>query len=159
LADYDVALARFEALGGYERAHREETVLQGLGLGDLDPATPVATLSGGQKTRLGLAMLLLREPDLLLLDEPTNHLDVTGLEWLEGFVQRYRSAALIVSHDRAFLDRTVTRIVYLDPETRTVASYPGNYSDSAAARARERELQVEAWKRQEEYVAQVRGDV
>jgi ATP-binding cassette, subfamily F, member 3 len=159
LADYDVALARFEVLGGYEREHRAAAVLEGLGLGAIDPAAPAATLSGGQKTRLGLATLLLREPDLLLLDEPTNHLDVAALEWLERFVQSYPRAVLIVSHDREFLDRTTTRILYLDLETRTVKSYPGNYSDFAAARQHERELHAEAWQKQQEYVAKVESDI
>jgi ATPase subunit of ABC transporter with duplicated ATPase domains len=147
LATYDAAFARFEALGGYEREHRTAAVLQGLGLGDVAAETPVALLSGGQKTRLGLATLLLSAPDLLLLDEPTNHLDVEALEWLERFVQSYPSAALIVSHDREFLDRTATRILYLDPTTHTLKSYTGNYSDFAEAREHERELHVEAWKK------------
>jgi ATP-binding cassette, subfamily F, member 3 len=159
LAAYDAALARFEALGGYEREHRAAAVLQGLGLGALAPATPASTLSGGQKTRLGLATLLLREPDLLLLDEPTNHLDVEALEWLEGFVRGYGGAVLVVSHDREFLDHTVTRILYLDPETHAVTSYIGNYSDFAAARAHERELHAESWKKQQEYVERVESDI
>jgi ATP-binding cassette, subfamily F, member 3 len=159
LAEYDAALARFEALGGYEREQTAEIVLQGLGLGALDPSTPALTLSGGQKTRLGLAMLLLREPDLLLLDEPTNHLDVEALEWLEGFVRGYGGAVLIVSHDREFLDHTVTRILYLDPEAHVVKSYTGNYSDFADAREHERELHVESWKKQQEYVERVEGDI
>jgi ATP-binding cassette, subfamily F, member 3 len=159
MAAYESALARFEALGGYEREHRATAVLEGLGLGGIDPATLAATLSGGQKTRLGLATLLLREPDLLLLDEPTNHLDVAALEWLERFVQGYERAVLIVSHDREFLDRTATRILYLDLETRTVKSYTGNYSDFAAAREQEHEQHVEAWQKQQEYVAQVRSDI
>ena len=159
LAAYDAALLRFEALGGYTRLQRAEAVLHGLGLGAVDPTTPVSALSGGQKTRLGLAALLLGEPDLLVLDEPTNHLDLEALAWLEGFVQAYRGAALIVSHDRAFLDRTVTRILYLDQETHTVTSYPGGYGDFAAARAHERTLQREAWTRQQEYVGRVRADI
>ena len=125
----------------------------------LTPSTPASTLSGGQKTRLGLATLLLREPDLLLLDEPTNHLDVEALEWLEGFVRGYRGAVLIVSHDREFLDQTVTRILYLDPETHTVKSYTGNYSDFAEAREHERELHAESWKKQQEYVDAVESDI
>ncbi|HYP40613.1 MAG TPA: ABC-F family ATP-binding cassette domain-containing protein [Chloroflexia bacterium] len=159
MSAYESALTRYEALGGYERGHRSASILQGLGLGDVDPATPVSTLSGGQKTRLGLVMLLLREPDLLLLDEPTNHLDVEALEWLEGFVQGYRGAVLVVSHDREFLDRTVTRVLYLDPDTHTIKSYEGNYSDFAAAREQEHESHIEAWKRQQEYIGQVAQDI
>ncbi|MBK9710243.1 MAG: ABC-F family ATP-binding cassette domain-containing protein [Kouleothrix sp.] len=159
LAHYDTALAEFEALGGYEREHRAASVLQGLGLSEIAPDTPATTLSGGQKTRLGLAMLLLRAPDLLLLDEPTNHLDVEALEWLEGFVRGYQGAVLVVSHDREFLDQTVERILYLDPETRAIKSYSGNYSDFAAAREHERELHSEAWKKQQEYIGRTQQDI
>jgi ATP-binding cassette subfamily F protein 3 len=159
LADYEAALAQFEALGGYEREHRATAVLAGLGLGELDLSTAAKTLSGGQKTRLGLATLLLRSPDLLLLDEPTNHLDVTALEWLEGFVRGYGGSVLIVSHDREFLDQTATRILYLDPVSHTVKSYSGNYSDFADAREHERELHAEAWKKQQEYVERVETDI
>jgi ATP-binding cassette subfamily F protein 3 len=159
LAAYDAALARFDALGGYAREHRSAAVLQGLGLGALPVSMPANTLSGGQKTRLGLATLLLREPDLLLLDEPTNHLDVEALEWLEGFVRGYGGAVLAVSHDREFLDQTVTRIVYLDPETHVVKSYTGNYSDFADARAHEREQQIEAWQDQQDYIQAVESDI
>jgi ATP-binding cassette, subfamily F, member 3 len=159
LVRYDAVLACFEALGGYEHERRAAAVLQGLGLGGVDPATPVAVLSGGQKTRLGLAALLISEPDLLLLDEPTNHLDVEALAWLEDFVRGYPHAVLIVSHDREFLDRTVTRILYVDPDTRTVQSYPGNYSDFATARAHERELQAATWHEQQTYIQQVESDI
>ncbi len=159
LAAYADALANFEALGGYEREHRATEIAGGLGLGDLDPALPVSVLSGGQKTRLGLATLLLQEPDLLLLDEPTNHLDTVALEWLEGFVQSYQGAVLVVSHDRAFLDRTITRTLYLDPLSRTIRSYPGNYTAFSAARAAERERQGAAWQDQQLYVAAVEVDI
>jgi ATP-binding cassette subfamily F protein 3 len=159
MAAYDTALARFEVLGGYEREHRATAVLDGLELGDIPRDRPVGDLSGGQKTRLGLAGLLLGEPDLLLLDEPTNHLDVAALEWLEQFVTSYPRSVLVVSHDRAFLDATVTRILYLDPETRQVHSYPGNYSDFAEARQQERELQAEAYKKQQDYIAKVETDI
>ena len=87
-------------------------------------------LVGGRRRALGLALLLLQEPDLLLLDEPTNHLDVEALEWLEGFVQGYKGSMLVVSHDREFLDRTVSRVLYLDPQTHLVRSYEGNYRPS-----------------------------
>jgi ATP-binding cassette subfamily F protein 3 len=159
LAAYDAALMRFEALGGYSREARADSVLEGLGLGAIDPATPVALLSGGQKTRLGLATLLLNEPDLLLLDEPTNHLDVDALEWLETFLGGYPRAVLVVSHDRAFLDATVSRVLFLDPETRALRAYKGAYSDFAAARAHERALQEATWRRQQEYVERVQRDI
>ena len=159
LVRYDAALARFEVLGGYAHEQRTMAVLQGLGLGGVDPAMPVAGLSGGQKTRLGLSALLISEPDLLLLDEPTNHLDVEALAWLEDFIWGYPHTVLIVSHDREFLDRTVTRILYFDPDTRTVQSYPGNYSDFATARAHERELRAAAWHEQQAYIQQVESDI
>jgi len=159
MAAYDAALAAWDALGGYEREHRAEAVLHGLELGAVDTATPVAELSGGQKTRLGLAALLLREPELLLLDEPTNHLDADALLWLEDWLRGYRRAALIVSHDRAFLDRTVTRILAFDGDSHTLRSYEGGYSEYAATRAHEQELQAEAYKKQQEYVGRVMDDI
>ena len=159
LADYDAAVTAFESLGGYAREARADSVLDGLGLGGVDRLTPVGRLSGGQKTRLGLAALLLSEPDLLLLDEPTNHLDVDALEWLENFLTSYPRAVLLVSHDRVLLDATVSRILYLDPETRSIHSYTGGYSDFADARAHERALQEATWRRQQEYVERVQRDV
>ncbi len=97
---------------------------------------------------------------MLLLDEPTNHLDVEALNWLERFIAyRFHGAVLVVSHDRAFLDATVDRTLYLDPETRTVRGYRGGYADFAAARASEREQQLDAWQRQEHYVARVKGNI
>ncbi len=159
LTAYGAALARFESLGGYDREHRADEILDRLGLAAVEPDFPVAALSGGQKTRLGLATLLLRSPDLLLLDEPTNHLDLDALEWLEGFVRGYRGSVLVASHDREFLDRTVTRVLFLDLTTRAIRSYEGNYRAFAAAREGERQRQLEAWKQQEEYVERVRRDV
>lgn len=159
LAAYDAALVRFEALGGYARGARADSVLEGLGLGSIDPSTALAVLSGGQKTRLGLATLLLREPALLLLDEPTNHLDVEALEWLENFLASDPRAVLLVSHDRAFLDATVTRILYLDPDVRSVRSYRGAYTEFAAALAHERARQEDTWRREQEYVERVQRDI
>jgi len=118
LDEYDSALAHFEALGGYEREQRTVAILDGLGFNDARFDQTVESLSGGQKTRLGLALLLLQEPGILLLDEPTNHLDIEALTWLEDFVAGFRGSVLVVSHDREFLDRTVNRILYLDPHER-----------------------------------------
>jgi ATP-binding cassette subfamily F protein 3 len=151
---YARALDRFEAGGGYSARAQNDVVLAGLGLDALDRDTPVDILSGGQKTRLGLARLLLEGPQLLLLDEPTNHLDIEALEWLEEFLAGYDGACLIVSHDRTFLDRTVNTILDLDPLTHAVTPYPGNYTAYIAARERELEKQWASYKDQQDRIAQ-----
>jgi len=123
-------------------------ILGPLGLGDLSFDTPISHLSGGQKTRLMLARVLLEEPYLLLLDEPTNHLDIEMLEWLEDWLNRFQGAAVIVSHDRAFLDNTVTSILELDPKTQTTKSYPGDYTDYLDAKQKEFEKQHDEYQDQ-----------
>ena len=148
IAAYGDASARLEALGGYAVDHRAKVILAGLGLDALQD-TPLDQLSGGQRTRVGLARVLLAEPSLLLLDEPTNHLDIAALEWLERFIASYAGAAIIVSHDWAFLDATVSRILELDDQTHRVTEYAGNYSDYVDAKAREGEQQFEAWQDQQ----------
>jgi ATP-binding cassette, subfamily F, member 3 len=132
-------------------------VLAPLGLADVPPDTPVKQLSGGQKTRLMLARVLLEEPHLLLLDEPTNHLDIEMLEWLEDWLNRFQGAALIVSHDRAFLDNTVTSILELDPSTHGIRFYPGNYAEYLEQKLVEREKQAQAWQDQQNEIAQLRS--
>jgi len=159
LSRYADAQAQFEALGGYQLAHRAQTTIEGLGLHDVDLDTRVAALSGGQKTRLGLACLLLSEPTLLMLDEPTNHLDLSGLEWLEAFVQRFQGGIIIVSHDRVLLDRTVQGILEIDAVTHRLRAFPGSYSQYAATLEREREQQGQAYREQQEYLARVRGEL
>jgi ATP-binding cassette subfamily F protein 3 len=155
LADYGEALERFEALGGYAVELRCEPILAGLGLQDVSLDAPVQRLSGGQRTRLGLARLLISEPTLLLLDEPTNHLDIAALEWLEGFLAAYRGAALVVSHDRTFLNNTVSRILSLDPRTHRLSEYTGDYTDFELAKAAEQDRQWMVWKDQQDELARL----
>jgi ATP-binding cassette subfamily F protein 3 len=150
-AKYDSIILQFSSLQSLP------TVLSPLGLADLPLDTPIKNLSGGQKTRLMLARVLLEKPHLLLLDEPTNHLDIEMLEWLEDWLTRFNGAALIVSHDRAFLDNTVTAILELDPATHGVKSYPGNYTDYLEQKLAEREKQAQAYQDQQDEIAQLRA--
>lgn len=161
MADYDRALGAFEARGGYTAVDGLDALLGRLGLdpATLDSRTPLTALSGGQKTRAGLAGLLASAPDVLLLDEPTNHLDLDALGWLEGFVAGYRGGAVVVSHDRAFLDRVVTGIFALDGVTRRLTVYPGSYSDFQAARRAEEEAQADAYARQQAEIARIERDI
>jgi ATP-binding cassette, subfamily F, member 3 len=151
LARYSDLQHEFEREGGFEYSAKAEAILQGLGF-DRD-TWPMETekLSGGQTNRLGLARLLLAEPDVLLLDEPTNHLDVAAVEWLEEFLQTYESAFVIISHDRYFLDRACRRIIEL--ENGRATSYVGNYSAFLIEREERREAQQRAYDNQQRLIA------
>jgi ATP-binding cassette, subfamily F, member 3 len=142
---------RFEREGGFEYSARAEAILIGLGFARETWQLEVEKLSGGQKNRLGMARLLLAEPDVLLLDEPTNHLDVNGVEWLEEFLAGYRAAYVIVSHDRYFLDRTCRRII--EVEAGKAVSYNGNYSQFLVEREERREAQRRAYENQQQLIA------
>ncbi|MDQ1610628.1 MAG: ATP-binding cassette, subfamily er 3 [Pyrinomonadaceae bacterium] len=156
--DLDAVLERysdlqheFEREGGFEYAARAEAILFGLGFEREMWQMETEKLSGGQKNRLGMARLLLAEPDVLLLDEPTNHLDVAGVEWLEEFLSSYASAYVIISHDRYFLDRSCRRIV--EVENGKAVSYNGNYSAFLVEREERREAQRRAYENQQHLIA------
>jgi len=156
---YDRTLRRMERLDP-AAAGRADALLRHLGLRHLPGDLLVERLSGGQKTRLSLALILLANPRLLLLDEPTNHLDVGMLEWLESWLsESYTGAALIVSHDRAFLDNTVTRILDLDPLAHTVREYPGTYSDYLELVLAGRERQASAYRDQVYEIRRMKQDI
>jgi len=158
--DTALQLAYDEALQTMEGATLQPvTILAPLGLADLPPEKHVGELSGGQKTRLLLARLLLSEPNLLLLDEPTNHLDIAMLEWLEGWLGGFPGAALIVSHDRAFLDHTVGRILDLDPETHSLHEYSGNYSSYLEQFLAVREKQWDDYRDQVAEIRRIKQDI
>lgn len=151
LARYSDLQHDFEREGGFEYAARAEAILLGLGFDREMWQLATEKLSGGQQNRLGLARLLLAEPDVLLLDEPTNHLDVSSVEWLEEFLSTYAAGFVIVSHDRYFLDRTCQRIVEL--ENGRAASYTGNYSAFLIEREERREAQQRAFENQQQLIA------
>lgn len=152
LSEYDRSLAELQALGGAGRCVSAEEVLIGLDMAEVDQTRSVTSLSGGQKTRLGLARLLLSQADLLLLDEPTNHLDISALTWLEDYLAGYPGTVLVVSHDRAFLDHVVTRILALDDVTHTLKEYPGGYTDYARAIERDLEKRWAAYREQQDRI-------
>ncbi|RHT18766.1 ribosomal protection-like ABC-F family protein [Clostridium sp. AM34-9AC] len=130
----------FETGGGYLYRSELVGVLKGLGFTEDEFSKPVATLSGGQKTRVALGRLLLQNPDLIILDEPTNHLDMNSIAWLETYLLNYKGAVLIVSHDRYFLDRIAGKVIEIDQSKAT--TFMGNYSDYAV---KKEQLRVAAW--------------
>ena len=157
MREYEAVTHRFELFGGYELERRIEQTLEGLGFRPSQFEVPIGVMSGGQKTRAGLARTLLRGPDLLLLDEPTNHLDLAAIEWLETFLATWPGTLLCASHDRRFLDRVTTRT--LDLEFGTLEDYSGNYSrylrlktERMERRMLEYEAQQATLARTEEYI-------
>ncbi len=146
-------LEKLEHLGGYDLEARACRILAGLGFDNEQMNRPVSTLSGGWAMRLELARLLLSEPDLLLLDEPTNHLDLESLLWLEEYLLGSSSAIVLVSHDRAFLNRVVTRILEL--EQAQLHEYAGNYNDYLEEKILRRRIQQASFKNQQERIRQM----
>jgi len=154
---FDTALRKLES-PRLPKVH-PQVILEKFNLADIPKDTSLSILSGGQKTRLALSLLLFNEPDILILDEPTNHLDILMLEWLEEWINKFEGGALIVSHDRAFLDNTVNRILDLDPITHTIKEYRGNYSQYHQQYLRTQEKQLSAYRDQAYEIRRIRQDI
>ncbi|MFT4061913.1 MAG: ABC-F family ATP-binding cassette domain-containing protein [Edaphocola sp.] len=152
LLEYSEALHDFEVAGGYEMEHRSAEVLEGLGFSTQDLQKPYDQFSGGWRMRVLLAKMILQQPDILMLDEPTNHLDLPSIEWLERYLQSYPGTVVIVSHDRYFLDRMVTRIVELFQQQ--LISYSGNYTFYETEKATRMEFLEREYENQQKYIKQ-----
>ncbi|MED1202692.1 ABC-F family ATP-binding cassette domain-containing protein [Heyndrickxia acidicola] len=153
LKEYDHLQVTFKDLGGYQYEADIRSVLHGLRFHQYDYSTFISTLSGGQKTRLALAKLLLTKPDILILDEPTNHLDIDTLSWLEQYLQGYQGAILIVSHDRYFLDKVVNQVYELSRHS--IQKFKGNYSQYLDQKAEQYERDFKLYEKQQEEVAKL----
>lgn len=152
LHEYSDKLHELETLGGYDIHHRTEEVLQGLGFSNDDLQRPYKEFSGGWRMRVLLAKMILQQPDLLLLDEPTNHLDLPSIEWLEKYLLHYQGSVVIVSHDKYFLNRMVTKIVEVYQQKLHI--YTGNYDYYEKEKAIRIEMQQKAYENQQDYIRQ-----
>jgi len=159
LAQYGTVQDRWAALRGWAAQARLDEVRDRLGLGHLAPDTPLFRVSGGEQARLTLARLLLAAPDILILDEPTNHLDADGSAWLGEYLSRFPGAVLLVTHDRALLDRAVTRIVELDGIHEEPQHYEGGYTAYRAQKARRWQTLLLDYEAQEKYRRRLEADI
>jgi ATP-binding cassette subfamily F protein 3 len=152
LHDYSDKLHELETMGGYNIHHKTEEVLQGLGFSNAELQRPYKEFSGGWRMRVLLAKMILQQPDLLLLDEPTNHLDLPSIEWLEKYLQHYQGSVVIVSHDKYFLNRMVTKIVEVYQQQLHI--YNGNFDFYEKEKAIRIEMQQKAYENQQDYIRQ-----
>lgn len=141
---------RFDQLDGYRIRQKTDTMLEGLGFTTADLERPYKEFSGGWRMRVMLARIMLKEPDLLLLDEPTNHLDLPSIQWIEEYLQRYRGTVIVVSHDRWFLDRIVTKIA--EVANQKITLYTGNFTSYVQQKTERLELQEAQYRNQEKYI-------
>ncbi len=151
LETYEQIRDRYEWMGGYSYESEIRGILSSMAFGEETYDTKISTLSGGEKTRLALALLLLEKPDILFLDEPTNHLDIGTLKWLEQYLKGYRGTIMLVSHDRYFLDETVNRIFEIDHHRLNI--YEGSYAFYAAERKARREVRMRQYEKQQKEIA------
>ncbi|WP_374721776.1 ABC-F family ATP-binding cassette domain-containing protein [Peribacillus tepidiphilus] len=154
LREYDELQLRFKEMGGYQYEADIRSVLHGLQFSNFDYNTQISTLSGGQKTRLALGKLLLSQPDLLILDEPTNHLDIETLTWLEQYLQGYKGAVFIVSHDRYFMDKVINQVYEMTRNS--IKKYYGNYSDYLVRKAEDFEREMKLYEKQQEEIEKLK---
>ncbi len=152
LDDYSHKLHEFEEAGGYVMQHQTEEILQGLGFANADLQRPYREFSGGWRMRVLLAKMILQQPDLLLLDEPTNHLDLPSIEWLEKYLTHYQGSVVIVSHDKYFLNRMVTKIVEVYQQQLHI--YNGNFDYYEKEKAIRIDQQQKAYENQQDYIRQ-----
>ena len=150
LTRYEQLRERYERMGGYMYQSEIRGILTSMSFDESMYNKKISTLSGGEKTRLALAILLLEKPDILFLDEPTNHLDIGTLKWLEQYLKGYRGTMIIVSHDRYFLNETVNRIFEI--ENARLNIYEGNYNFYAAERRNRREAEMRQYEKQQKEV-------
>ncbi len=153
IKEYSALNDKFEFLGGYTYKKEYSVMIKKFGFSEQDKLKPISEFSGGQRTKIAFIKLLLSHPDILLLDEPTNHLDVTAIKWLEGYIKNYKSAVIIVSHDRMFIERTVDKVYEIEyGETRC---YHGNYSDFEKLKKENYQKQLKDHEYQREEIARL----